>query len=225
MNAFSCRRHRRNSSRCQGRRLGGRHGQQGVILLFALIALVLMLIGTAALVRSGANSMFAAGNFGFKRDLTNQAERAMNAVLDQVQGTGGLATEANREANNTARNYSAVLLAQNAQGIPNVLLTEDAATFAAVGVATNDIVLSDQGVTVRYVVDRMCTATGAADASRCTVADDKVPMGASSSELLNPMDGSAGGASGISPQVVYRLSIRVTGPRGTQSYFQTTFTT
>ena len=205
-------------------RLAGRRQQNGVILLFALIALVLMLIGTAALVRSGGNSMFAAGNYGFKRDLTNQAERAMSAVLNEVQGTGGLASEADRQSSNAARNYSAVLLGQNAQGIPTALLGNDTA-FGAVGATSNDIVLADLGVTVRYVVDRMCTATGAADASRCTVADDKVPMGASNSELLNPMDGSSAGASGVSPQVVYRLSIRVTGPRGTQSFFQTTFTT
>ena len=207
-------------------RLVGRRQQNGVILLFALIALVLMLIGTAALVRSGGNSMFAAGNFGFKRDLTNQAERAMSAVLTEVQGTGGLASEADRQNSNTARNYSAVLL-HNPQGIPTALLRNDLTdpVLGVVGVPDNDIVLGDVGVTVRYVVDRMCTATGAADASRCTVADDKVPMGASNSELLNPMDGSSAGASGVSPQVVYRLSIRVTGPRGTQSFFQTTFTT
>ena len=213
----------RNKRRHHGRRPGAGARERGVILLFALIALVLMLIGTAALVRSGGNSLFAAGNFGFKRDLTNQAERAMTAVLAQVQGAGALASEASRQSTNIARNYSAVLLAPNKQGIPEALLVDDSA-FGAFGTTANDIVLADQGVTVRYVVDRMCTATGAADASRCTVADDKVPMGASNSELLNPMDGSSGGASGVAPQVIYRLSIRVTGPRGTQSFFQTTFT-
>jgi len=216
----------RNKRRHHGRRPGAGARERGVILLFALIALVLMLIGTAALVRSGGNSLFAAGNFGFKRDLTNQAERAMAAVLTEVQGTGALATEAVRQSSDTARNYSAVLL-HNPQGIPTALLGDNLTdpVLGVVGVASNDIVLTDLGVKVRYVVDRMCTATGAADASRCTVADDKVPMGASNSELLNPMDGSSAGASGVSPQVVYRLSIRVTGPRGTQSFFQTTFTT
>jgi type IV pilus assembly protein PilX len=37
------------------------------------------------------------------------------------------------------------------------------------------------------------------------------------------MDSSSGGMGGLAPQVVYRISVRVTGPRNTQSYYQSTF--
>ena len=46
--------------------------QHGVVMLFGLIALAIMLIGTAAMVRSMNTSMFNAGNLGFKRDMGNQ---------------------------------------------------------------------------------------------------------------------------------------------------------
>ena len=55
--------------------------QQGVVMLFGLIALAIMLIGAAAMVRSMNASLFNAGNLGFKRDLTNQAERAVGTVI------------------------------------------------------------------------------------------------------------------------------------------------
>ena len=190
----------------------GRRGQRGVVLLFAMIALVILLIGTAALMRSMNTSMFTAGNFGFKRDLTNQGERAMRNVLDLLQAGGALATEAAREADGTANNYSASILPTNDQGLPLVLLSGDVA-FAAVGVAGNDIQPAGMGVTVRYVIDRLCAANGPASPDSCTVANPP------------PSGGSAGEAEPPPPmQFVYRVSIRVDGPRNTQSFFQSTFT-
>ena len=187
-----------------------RRAQRGVVLLFALIALVVLLIGSIALMRSMNTSLFTAGNFGFKRDLTNQGERAMALVLNTVQ-SGALQTEAAREANATANNYSASILPTNGEGLPLALLSD--AAFAAVGVSSNDISAAGMGVTVRYVIDRLCATTGPASADGCTVAS------------APPQGESAGSPTPEPPmQFVYRVSIRVDGPRRTQSFFQTTFT-
>jgi len=211
-----------------------RRKQRGAVLLFAMIALVILLIGTVAMMRSMNNSLFTAGNFGFKRDLTNQSERAINAALTAVQAGGALVTEAARQANSTASNFSATVLPVNAEGIPNALLTD--AAFLLVGAPGNDIKLDDMGVTVRYVVDRLCANAGPANPDGCTLAGDQLPAGSSESELLRAED-SRGPACPPSPavcpppiaspvalQVVYRVSVRVTGPRRTESFFQTTFT-
>lgn len=188
--------------------------QQGVVLIFALIALVVMLIGAAALVRSSTASLTTAANLGFKRDLTNQAERAVDTALTALR-TGALATEAARQASATTSNYSATLLATNAQGVPNALLSDT--TFATVGSSANDIAVADQGVTLRYVIDRMCVNTGAASETHCTMSDNGQSSGCSS----NPCDDLS---DAVPKQAVYRLSIRVTGPRGTQAFFQSTLT-
>lgn len=198
-----------------------RRAQRGAVLLFAMIALVVLLIGAAALMRSMNTSLFTAGNFGFKRDLTNQGERAIAAVLDQVSA-GALGTEGARQVHATANNYRASILPTNDQGIPLALLSDG--DFAAVGVNGNDIALADMGVTVRYVIDRLCAATGPATQDGCTLAGNLIPAGSSSSELLRAEDGSSGGSGAVAPQVVYRISIRVDGPRRTQSFFQSTFT-
>ena len=196
------------------------HRQRGVVLLFGMIALVVMLIGTTAIVRSMNTSLQTAGNYGFKRDLTNQGELAIQAVLTAMAAGGGLADEATRQASNAALNYSAVLLPSNAQGIPNALLSD--AAFTGVGVATNDIVVADLGITVRYVVDRVSAATGAATAIGTLMVGDAAPAAGSGSELLTAMDSSSGGQGAVVQQVVYRVSVRVTGPRNTQSFYQST---
>ena len=188
-----------------------RRQQRGAVLLFAMIALVILLIGTVALMRSMNTSLFTAGNFGFKRDLTNQGERAIATVLDLVQ-TGALGTQTSRENSAKARNYSASILPTNGDGIPLALLSD--AAFAAVGVAGNDISPADMGVTVRYVIDRLCIAAGPASPDSCSVPSPP-PQGVSS--------GSKDDAE-LPVQFIYRVSIRVDGPRRTQSFFQSTFT-
>ncbi len=206
--------------RARRRTLRG-HAQHGVVLLYGLIVLAIMLIGAAAMVRSMNTSLVNAGNIGFKRDLTNQAERAAATALNLLQ-TGALATVAARQANSTANNYSSTILATNAQGLPNVLVNDS--TFTTVGVTTNDIAVADQAITLRWVIDRLCVNTGVADASHCTMANDPAPVGGSGSDLINAIDTTSGGAGALARRVVYRVSIRVTGPRSTQAFFQTTLT-
>jgi Tfp pilus assembly protein PilX len=197
-----------------------RNRQRGVVLLFGMIALVVLLIGTAALVRSMNTSLSTAGNFGFKRDLTNQGERAIQTVVDLMQ-SGALAADAARQNSDISRNYSATLLPSNPQGIPEALLSDGA--FAAVGTPNNDIRISDMGITVRYVVDRISAAAGPATADGTLMADNSVPPGGSASQLLTAELTSSGGQGAIQPQVVYRITVRVSGPRNTQSFYQSTF--
>lgn len=196
-----------------------RRSERGVIMLFGLIALAIMLIGAAAMVRSMGTSMLNAGNLGFKRDLTNQGERAVASVMAVLQ-TGALSTDVARQSSNVAQNYSATMLATNEQGLPDALLSDS--TFSSAGVSSNDITISEQSVSVRYLIDRLCVNTGLAAADHCTMADDPNPVGGSGSEMIRAEDASAGGAGAVGQRVVYRVSIRVTGPRSTQAYFQTT---
>jgi type IV pilus assembly protein PilX len=196
--------------------------QRGVVLLFTLIALAILLVGAIALVRSFNTSLFTAGNVAFKRDLANQAERAVPVLLTALTaGTGTLNTPALRGDNRAASNYSAVALPVNNQGIPTILLADNA-TFNAAWTAGDVTAPNDQsgrnpGVTIRYVIDRLCSATGDETAlgDQCIRGTDVVRGGSSLEQQA---------ADTAAPQpVVYRLSIRVTGPRNTQSFYQTTF--
>jgi type IV pilus assembly protein PilX len=209
---------RRRPARCA-------HHQRGVVMLFGLLALVIMMIGAVAMMRSMNTQLFNAGNLGFKRDITNQGELATAMVLQAMGGVGALSTETKRRSHLTANNYSATILKNNAQGLPEALISDT--EFAKVALNTNDIANDSQGIKVRYVVDRLCANTGVADPSHCTMSDAGKPVGGSVTEAGNngnAEDRSEGGEGAVAPQVVYRLSIRVEGPRRTQAFFQTTLT-
>jgi type IV pilus assembly protein PilX len=184
--------------------------QTGVIMAITLIALAIMMIGGVALVRSFDTSMLLSGNLAFKRDLMNQGERGMAQAIT-LMSSGALATEATRQANALGSNYSAILLASDAHGIPQVLLSNDA-TFTATYTASD---ISDGAVTIRYVIDRQCSAVGAFNADTCNTTASTASDKGGSSFLKK-----AGG--GTRP--VYRISVRVTGPRNTQAYLQSTLT-
>lgn len=209
-----------------------RSSQRGVVLLFSLIALVVLLIAAVALVRSFNTSLFTAGNIAFKRDLQNQGERAVDKVLTAFR-SGALASPTARAADSPTNHYSATMLASNAQGIPTAL--QDATQYATVADTSTDITaatdtsLVGQAVSIQYVIDRLCSATGnetSLGASACVLANNPIPAGTSSSNLLSadraPLCATCSSAA---PQgVVYRVTVKVNGPRGTTSFFQSTFT-
>ena len=90
----------------------------------------------------------------------------------------------------------------------------DNAAFAAVGSAANIIPGATPDVTIRYVIDRLCTVTGVASSPNC-VQSTGLPTG-----------GTANRNTAVAPPsaTVYRISVRVDGPRSTQAFLQTTFT-
>ena len=184
------------------------HPERGVVLIGTLLALVLLMLAAFAMVRLSDTSVVLAGNLAFQRDLTNQAERAFSKARALLV-SGGLAEEAARTANQLSLNYSASRLTTSANGIPQVLISDSA--YEDLGLTAAD--LGDNGVTVRYVIDRLCLASGEFSEASCEVTTSDTDEGGSS-WLRKP---------GAEKRPVYRVSVRVTGPRSTQAFFQSTF--
>jgi hypothetical protein len=193
--------------------------QRGVVLLFCLVILVILLAGGVAVMRSMNSSLFSAGNLAFKRDLVNQGELAVSKAM-QAFKTGGLATSTLTANSVPAENYSAVQLKVNEKlGIPDVLLKKTGLTGKDITNAdftpTGGAITGAGGVTVYYVIDRMCNASGSFATlgnSGCVSATTQV----------------GGGTAGVAkpdlpPPAIYRLSIRVDGPRDTQVFLQSSF--
>lgn len=186
--------------------------QRGVVLLIVLIALLLMMIGAVAMVRSFNASSQVAGNLSFRRDLTNQGERGLAAAAAAVT-TGALAAASARDADQPASNYSAKRLQTDAAGVP--LLLQKDSLFASAGMKDkNDIVDDAAGLRIRWVVDRQCDAAGAFDPATCAAVDADT-SGSGTDWMAKPSGG---------PGAVYRVSVRVDGPRATQAFLQATFT-
>lgn len=171
--------------------------QDGVVLIVTLITLVVLMISSMALIRSFETTLTMAGNLAFKRDLVNHAERGLAQAMQLVDG-GTLGT-----ANIAGSNYSASMLASSSNGLPLALVND--ITFAA-SFSGADISDPTNGVTIRYIVDRLCNAAGTVDLQR---ACSFVNVGTDDKPNYQP---------------VYRISVRATGPRNTRAFVQATVT-
>lgn len=198
----------------------GRAGQRGVVMIVTLVVLVVLLVGAVALLRSSDSASVLAGQVGFRRDMKNQAERAIAMAINSLK-EGSLASAASRLSSEAAANYSAAQLdTDTATGLPTLLLGSDS-DFEAAGytVAISDAKSSganaESGVTVRYLIDRQCPSAGAVDETTC-----------SRTNVLRQYNGQDSNAHMASTafrstqHTVYRISVRVDGPRGTQAFFQ-----
>jgi type IV pilus assembly protein PilX len=191
--------------------------QRGVVLIFSLIVLLILAIGAVAVLRSVNSSLLSSGNLAFHRDLVNQAEEAVSTVMTEFKTNGPPLSTSPTTVSLPAANYSATTLPTNSQGVPLALL--DNAAFALVATpglvpAGNDIPGRTGDVTIRYVIDRLCTNAGTASSPNC-VQSTGLPTG-----------GTANRNTAVAPPsaTVYRISVRVDGPRNTQAFLQSTFT-
>ncbi|MCL2346332.1 MAG: hypothetical protein FWC58_10845 [Desulfobulbus sp.] len=183
--------------------------QRGAILLITLITLVLMLLSALALIRSFDTSLSMAGNLAFKRDLVIQGERGMAKAIELFADGGALGDAATRNADSSANNYFATAQATNNRGIPTALITKTASAA--------DISDAGAGVEIVYIIDRMCKPTTVDPSREMCIGYEQPAIHGGSSHL-------SGKKVGQSFQPVYRISVRVSGPRNTQVYLQTTIT-
>jgi len=197
--------------------------ERGVVLLFCLIVLVILLVGAVAVIRSTNSSLAGAGNLAFRRDLVNQGEQVASNAMTAFK-SGALKSASLAAASVPSANYSAVELVADARGVPLVLLASDSSpsgtdvaggTFTPTGA---DIVGATSDVSIRYVIDRLCNAAGTASSTGCVYSPSSSNVTGGSSQL----PASQRPASTLSP--VYRVSVRVTGPRGTQVFLQNSIT-
>jgi type IV pilus assembly protein PilX len=185
--------------------------ERGVVLLICLIVLVILLAGGVAVMRSMNTSLSSAGNLAFKRDLVNQGEQAAVKAL-ALFNTGGLSAVGADYSDAKQYNYSAVRLDSNDRGIPLALLKDDLYNAKA----SDTIERSADFVKIRYVIDRLCNTAGASSKSTCVYAPATTDVrGGSVQESGRPPPPKA---------LVYRLSVRVDGPRDTQVFLQSSFT-
>lgn len=200
-----------------------RKRQSGIVIIMTLIAMVILLITGVALIRSVDSTLGMAGNISFKRDLVNQADIGIAAAMTSMTSTSGLLYSATTRASDLpSANYSASKLDSNNQGIPYVLI--NSTTFGSSGMSLADITPTDasgssMGVTIRYVIDRQCSAAGTFTTIKYTSCAYVPSGGLSGDSSQDAFDKSAGTAD----RAIYRITVKVTGPHNTETYAQTTF--
>lgn len=208
------------------------HGlkQRGLVLFFALIALLVLSLAAAALVRSVDTSTIIAGNLAFKQAATTSADAGIEAAMLALAGI---------EAGNTSRNVlndSAHAFNNDnaAAGYYSYTYVDSDPTLnpsAGPGLSllldttwtNNNSVLvgtDNSGNTIRYIIQRMCrTANQTVQAADCLFSGAVEDKNGQAVPLPQEICvGSGCPVAGQTPQI--RITSRVTGPKNTISYVQ-----
>lgn len=177
--------------------------EKGVVLFIALIALVVMSLAAVALIRSVDTNAIIAGNLGFQQSATVSSDSGLETALTWISGNQGAVT-----ANSAANAYYAT-------STGNAKALVDASTVFATGADLN-AGKDSSGNTISYVIQRMCKNLGVAGTDHCLFG----PVAESSNSFSvcdksNPCLNEE-----TSTSVIYRVTVKVSGPRNTVSYAQ-----
>lgn len=191
--------------------------QRGIVLVIALIVLVAMTLAGLALMRSGDTGTVIAGNLAFKQATTNAAESAVDAAYRQLiaaaaAGTGSL----NNDAAFPGYRSSAPSQPEPAYTDPSWFQTNGTCTTTGCAADAN-------GNVSYYVVHRMCSqantpyngtgATGVANTCATLASTGAAATGGSARVGAYAFQ--------TTPQIYYRVTSLVTGPKNTAAVVQT----
>lgn len=181
-----------------------RGAQQGVVLFIALIVLVAMTVAGLALIRSVDTAVLVAGNLAFRQSATQASDQGVNAAYTYLQAN---ATGTTLQTSAPTQGYYASLATD-----PNWFNSNDWNTNAAQ--TLNGGAPDAAGNVIRYMIHRMCNGAGSYTATSCALYVPPPPGGTSGSMAVGSVTFQS------SPQVYYRITTRIEGPRNTVSIVQ-----
>lgn len=192
--------------------------QSGAVLFLALIALVAMTIAALALVRAVDTANVISGNFAFKQTTLQLTDFGVEAAASDL-AVFSASPEAVAPAGCTTAcsYYPRMAAATDTKGRPiqaQIGATVYAIDWNAVPATTAASPVS--GYTVQYVIDRLCNDVPVAAAT-------ETPVKCLSRELQKDVSKTRGLKLDPTYAVYYRVTVRVQGPRGTESYAQAIF--
>ncbi|MGH9257233.1 MAG: pilus assembly PilX family protein [Vicinamibacterales bacterium] len=186
------------------------------MLFIALIVLVAMSMASVALVRSVDTATLGAGNIALKQSAAQAAERAVGMATAHFDPfavpAGFFSTIANANSHQSAQNYCASLLPTDKRGVPLVLTSLGNKECDGQPLNPANEFSTANNERLRFVIERLCTDTGAPDQAKCTL-DQVLPSG-----------GTVGSGPHFGDTVpLYRVTVRVDGPRNTRHFSQVIF--
>lgn len=207
-----------------------RRAASGVALILALIVLAAMTLGAVALTRSVFTTNQIAGNLAFQQAATHSADAGVEAAIAWLENNSEPSTSS-ATACATWVGSSVLACDQIASGYlagrQDPSPGQSWADFWRATLASKAVTLNTDiaGNSVAYVIQRLCSGPGDASASTldCTQshhANTGTCAGGSSCDAQRINLKSGGGSGQNGSQVYYRITVRVNGPRGTQSLVQ-----
>ena len=211
--------------------------QRGVVLFFALVALVALSLSAVALIRSVDTSTLIAGNLAFKQSATRTSDQVVDSAI-QAAYAQQIASSALSLLNDPTHSFNVTCLALRPAGtlsatdpgcaaiVPGYHSNFDSTLDLKASTTWNDInsvLVSDDGNgnTTRYLIQRMCkNANQPLITAQCLTSGNQVqlnPQGMKDYQNACTVQADCDPAA-VSP--VVRITTRVTGPKSTVSYVQ-----
>ena len=191
------------------------HHQKGAVLFFTLIALVIMMLTSVALIRSVDTSTSISGNLAFKQSAVTSADSGIETAMATL-ALPTLDKDSSTAASAAANKLLGYYATAEQKNLTTTFTWDN--TNSALATGTGITAGKDaSGNTMRYVIERMCTATGGPTKANCMFGKGK-SAGKSFGQQCVTKDCMP--KENLADIPVYRVTARVTGPRNTISYVQ-----
>ncbi len=186
------------------------HKQRGIVLLVALTVLVAMSLAGVALMRSVDNTVVIAGNIAFKQASLQVSDRGSNNAWSWLMNQN-IAVPPVLQNDDPANGY----FSSRPPAEPDWF---DDNTWAGQSLTTNGGLPDSTGNTVQYMVHRMCAQPGL----QYNEGNQSCVLYFPPADKLSTGSKAVGAAVYQSvPQVYYRITTRVLGPRNSVTVTQT----
>ena len=188
--------------------------ERGVVLFIALIVLVAMSLAGIALMRNVDTGNVIAGNLGFRQSAMHVGDIGVEAARTWLMGVTPSATLYNDQPAVTGGAGYFANWAENVDLLGNDPLKVDYNWSTAIAVASP---APPPGYSVSYVIHRLCQSTGDPVSITC------VKQSGSTSSTASGTKGAASFGSfaiSVPTNALYRITVRVVGPRNSLSYVQ-----
>ena len=195
--------------------------QSGVALIMVLIMLAAMMIAGVALIRVVDSANMISGNFAFRQATLNIADLGVEAAvakLDEMREKKKKDPTVDEKPYPSGCSSSCVYFPARStaamldpRGLPILGSVDGGATTRGINWSVNDVNAAPRGYYIRYVIDRQCTVAPVTDVVNQCI--NYTPQNGGSKK-------SGATVFSSSSVIYYRVSIRVVGPRNTQSHVQ-----
>ncbi len=186
-------------------RIHSRARQRGAVLFIALIVLVAMSLAGIALIRGVDTANLIAGNLAFKQNAIHGGDWGVEQARAWLQGEPAANLYNDVPGRYFAAMQSGIDFTATDPSAPD--FDWDANSFGPVA--------DPAGNEVRYIIHRMCDASGPLASVNCVSTSGGGTVGGTQGGATY-----GGAALPSTSQIYYRITVRVTGPRNTVSYVQ-----
>lgn len=208
----------------QGRQMPGRTNQQGIVLMMALVVLIALTLAGLALTRSVYTSNVIAGNLAFQQSATHSADTGVETAVAWLESNNGQASSltalpcdsgAVLDCDQKDRGY--ISKRQDPSS------GQSWASFWKDNIDSNSLAVAlpadpKTGNQVSYIIQRMCSGTGSSQSLSNDCTTSPVDAAGTCSGGSSCQTGKENLAA--TSQIYYRITVRVIGPRNTQSFVQ-----